>query len=456
VFERPDSGKLVPLVLISTRGPPVPGGAYQFASPAGPTHIPVKVLAMFRKRSRHFAFESLESRELLAADANLAGDVLNIRGTNRADVIDVQRLASGPDAGMVQVTLNGQQKLFSDNYTGSGIGSISQIAIRGRGGADQISIAGNIYIPAVITGNRGNDTIVSGAGNDMILGGRGSDTILGSDGVDSIDGGRGNDQIEAGGGSDTCVGGKGNDTILGNEDDDFLDGGRGRDLIEGGEGDDTCAGGVGNDFLNGGRGKDELNGDAGNDDLYGESGKDVLFGQLGNDRLDGGDSNDHLDGGLGNDNVLGGAGDDQLKGGLGIDALDGQEGLNLLDNELETEIVLNGLVVDLDREFLLDFAGAGPGSFAKFDLQNINGQVVEKLTVQAHGLAGQTSFDLLLDGQTAVQVPVDVNGDASVEYSSDPSGSQLAFPLNFPLLGSNSTVGGSSGLGGTVVRKFVI
>ena len=95
----------------------------------------------------------------------------------------------------------------------------------------------------------------------------------------------------------------------------------------------------------------------------------MLFGQLGNDRLDGGDAADHLDGGLGSDNVLGGAGDDQLMGGLGIDSLDGQEGNNLLDNEPETDILLNGVVVDLDREFFLNFTAPGqdrlPSSISK-------------------------------------------------------------------------------------------
>jgi Ca2+-binding RTX toxin-like protein len=411
---------------------------------------------MFRQRSRRSTFESLESRQLLAADITLKGDVLNIRGTNRHDVIDVQRVASGPDAGALQVTANNIQKLFNDNNTGLGTGTISQIVINGRRGSDEITIADNVYIPAVITGGRGSDVIRSGAGGDTIDGGRGNDTIVAGDGADSINGGRGSDYIEAGGANDTCVGGAGNDTILGNEDDDYIDGGKGDDQLDGLEGDDTCVGGSGNDLINGGRGKDELSGDAGNDELHGESGKDVLFGQLGNDILDGGDSDDHLDGGLGNDNVLGGAGNDQLKGGLGSDALDGQEGFNLLDNESESEILLNGLVTDLDREFFLNFAIGGPTSFAKYDLQNINGEVVEKLTVQARGLTGQSQFDLMVDGLAALQIPVDSNGDATIVYSTTPTGSEMPFPLSFPPVGTDTTVGGSGGLGGTITRKFVI
>jgi Ca2+-binding RTX toxin-like protein len=410
---------------------------------------------MFRNRSRSCAFESLETRRLMAADVKLNGDILNIRGTTHNDTIDVQRVASGPNSGMVQVTLNGKQTLFNDNFNGS-TGSISRVVIRGRGGNDQISVAENVGFQAFITGGRGSDTISGGSGSDTIDGGRGSDNILGNDGDDSIIGGRGNDHIDAGGGNDNCTGSRGNDSLDGGDGKDTLNGDAGNDQIQGDKGQDQCFGGAGSDRVFGGSQDDLVDGGDGNDDLSGDSGKDVVFGQLGDDRLNGGDDNDHLDGGLGNDNVLGGAGDDQLKGGLGLDALDGQEGFNLLDNEPETEILLNGLVTDLDREFFLNFATGGPNSFAKFDLQNDHGQVVEKLTVQAHGLVGQSSFDLLVGGIAAVQVPVDSNGDAFVEYSSDPSGSQLPFPLSFPTLQGGPTIGASSGLAGTIVQKFVI
>ena len=332
--------------------------------------------------ARSFAFESLESRELLAADISIQGDVLNIRGTSRSDVIFVERLTSGPDSGLIQVTLNGQQKQFDDNYTGAGNGTISRIVINARGGSDQITFASNIDIPATIAGGRGSDTIVGGAGNNIIDGGRGNDTILGNDGDDSIIGGRGHDHIQAGGGNDIIFGGRGNDMLNGGEGKDTLHGDTGNDEIYGDKGQDELFGGRGHDRIFGGSQDDFIDGGAGNDELYGEAGTDVIFGQLGNDRLDGGDNDDHLDGGLGNDDIFGGNGDDQLKGGAGVDTLDGQAGFNLLHNEPNTEVLLNGVVVDLDREFYLNFANSGPNSFAKFDIKNINGQAVEKLTVQ--------------------------------------------------------------------------
>jgi len=410
---------------------------------------------MFRKSNRRPAFESLETRQLLAADVALSGDVLNIRGTKHSDTIDVQRIVAGPDAGMLQVTVNGKQSLFNDNYNGT-TGSISKVFVRGRGGNDQISIADNTGLPAIILGGRGNDTIQGGDGDDNIDGGRGNDNILGNQGDDVINGGRGIDHIDAGEGSDTCAGGRGNDSLDGGDGKDTLHGDAGNDEIQGGKSQDECMGDAGDDQILGGSQDDLIDGGAGNDQLYGESGKDVVFGQLGNDLLDGGDSSDYLDGGLGNDNALGGAGDDELKGGLGIDTLDGQEGNNLLDTDAEIDTLLNGIAVDLDREFYANFANTGPSTFAKFDLQNVNGQVVEKLTIEAHGLVGQSNFDLLVDGLPAVSLPLNSSGDASIVYSSDPTGTEIPFPLNAPPIGSGSTVGSSGGVSGTVVRRFVI
>jgi hypothetical protein len=128
----------------------------------------------------------------------------------------------------------------------------------------------------------------------------------------------------------------------------------------------------------------------------------------------------------------------------------------LLDTDGEIDTMLNGIAVDLDREFYVNFAHAGQLSYAQFDLQNVNGQVIEKLTVQAYGFVGQSDFELLIDGQNAVSVPVNSSGNGSITYSSDPVGSEIPFPVSAPPIGSGSTVGSSSGVSGTVVRRFVI
>src|SRR5262245_14279022 len=230
---------LLPALAISLRGLSRPVFFASRALDGRPTDT--RTRPMFRKRARRPAFESLETRQLLAADSiTLNGDVLHIRGTNRADFIDVQRVTSGPMTGMVQVTLNSEQKFFEYDYNGTGTGSITGVVINGRRGNDQISISDNVYFPAVINGGRGSDTIASGVGNDTIDGGRGNDTIVGSQGDDSILGGRGVDNIQAGEGNDTGAGGRGNDLLNGGDGDDALAGDAGNDEVQGEAGQDTC------------------------------------------------------------------------------------------------------------------------------------------------------------------------------------------------------------------------
>jgi Ca2+-binding RTX toxin-like protein len=407
-------------------------------------------------RKRNLTFESLEVRQVLSANPiTLNGDVIHIRGTNHSDVINVERVTSGPNVDKVHVTLNNREAFFDYDYNGTGTGSISKVVIEGRRGSDQITIADNVYFPAEIAGGRGRDTITTGNGDDVVDGGRGNDTIFTWLGDDTVDGGKGNDWINCEDGNDRATGGSGNDMMWGGFQDDFLDGGKGGDSLVGEEGSDNIEGGLGNDHIEGQEGADIIHGGAGNDDISAGMNDDFVEGGLGNDTIDAGDENDFIDGGLGNDNILGGAGNDELKGGLGVDTLNGEAGNNLLDNEAEGDELLNGLVTDLDREFRIEF-GTGGQSIAQLDVQNVNGQVVEKFTVEAHNLTGQSQFDFLVDGLPPAQVAIDGNGDGSVTYSSDPNGNELPFPLNAPPMGAGTAVGAASQLGGQVVQTFVI
>ncbi|MDR2093409.1 MAG: hypothetical protein LBP58_08880 [Azoarcus sp.] len=121
------------------------------------------------------------------------------------------------------------------------------------------------FLPGILVGRDGADTITGGDKSDL---------LLGQGGADYIDGGVGNDKILAGGGNDTVIGGFGNDELHGS---------------------------AGNDVLYGGAGKDNLYGEADDDILVGGEESDKLFGGLGDDQLDGGTGNDLLNGGAGND-----------------------------------------------------------------------------------------------------------------------------------------------------------
>jgi Ca2+-binding RTX toxin-like protein len=62
-----------------------------------------------------------------------------------------------------------------------------------------------------ISGDSGNDSIVSAAGNDYLIGGAGNDRLTANDGLDTLDGGSGDDTLIGGIGNDTLIGGAGAD-----------------------------------------------------------------------------------------------------------------------------------------------------------------------------------------------------------------------------------------------------
>lgn len=74
----------------------------------------------------------------------------------------------------------------------------------GRGGDDDIQVAGSITVASWLYGENGNDRLRGGAGDDILLGGDGDDALVG------------------GSGRDLLIGGAGADRIVGNADDDIL------------------------------------------------------------------------------------------------------------------------------------------------------------------------------------------------------------------------------------------
>lgn len=238
-----------------------------------------------------------------------------------------------------------------------------------------------------VSGDRGNDTLISGGDNshfDKLSGGAGNDLLIvdeiyghlprwldGGTGVDTLRGGNGANHIvgsdlssieviEAMGGNDyvnlakgqTVLAGDGNDTINGADDNSVIDGGRGFDVITIGYMSDTRVNltttraetvassanvrilnveGVeattsGNHQFTGSAAANKLLGYYGNDTLIGRDGNDTLFGNYDNDRLYGDGGDDLLQGGAGNDWLVGHEGSDRLVGGLGRDTMAGGAG----------------------------------------------------------------------------------------------------------------------------------
>ena len=117
--------------------------------------------------------------------------------------------------------------------------------INGTNSPDNLYVSlSDSFVPYIINGFDGNDTITGGYSNDSLLGGLGNDTIDGGgrgrlSGDDTIDGKEGNDTINGKEGDDSILGGAGNDTIYGGDRNDTLIGGAGTDIITSGLGNDV-------------------------------------------------------------------------------------------------------------------------------------------------------------------------------------------------------------------------
>ncbi|MGH0004258.1 calcium-binding protein, partial [Pseudovibrio ascidiaceicola] len=101
-----------------------------------------------------------------------------------------------------------------------------------------------------MTGDAGDNTLLTGEQNDVVKGLAGHDLIKTYSGNDSLNGGAGDDRLFGGAGSDELNGGSGND---------YLDGGIGDDELYGGSGDDTY-------IFGRGYGRDEIDSSAGGND----------------------------------------------------------------------------------------------------------------------------------------------------------------------------------------------
>ena len=261
-----------------------------------------------------------------------------------------------------------------------GIDTLSSIeTISASALADRLSITGSRAI--TVSGNAGDDVILSGdgddtlggnAGNDAIAGGGGDDTLEGDDGDDVLNGGEGDDTAHGGAGNDRMVGAAGDDTLHGDAGNDVIWSGSGDDRIDGGDGDDILVGESGDDIILGGTGADHIRGHDGEDVIDAGADADRVQGGNGDDRIDGGDGNDSLEGddggdtlsgaagddrisgGAGADMLLGGAGSDTIRGDAGDDRLDGGAGLDFLTGGADADVFVLARA-QADRDWISDF-----------------------------------------------------------------------------------------------------
>lgn len=235
---------------------------------------------------RTLAFESLERRELMAANlmATFDGANLRIEGTEAADQIVVRQVNNqlSIDHVTIREGATAVRAIASSR--------VGRIEIDALGGDDVIRLNSEntrgqqpITISATIRGGAGNDSIIGGLGSDTIFGQLGNDTIMTGGASDTsfnlADGGGGNDQLYGAAGVDHIYGDLGNDRLWGAGGDDWL---------AGGDGNDSLYGGDGNDWLDGGRHYDYLYGEWGNDRLTDDFGQNLFQGGSGNNATENG------------------------------------------------------------------------------------------------------------------------------------------------------------------------
>ena len=149
--------------------------------------------------NRKLRIESLEAKQLLAADIGLSesGELL-IEGDDAPNIV----IVSISDATLQVAHDDGVAEFAADE--------VRSIRFLGRDGND--FFVNKTNVPAVGYGNRGDDTLVGGPADDRFHGGPDDDRLVGSDGNDSLHGDWGDDLLEGGRGNDNLRGWYGDDS----------------------------------------------------------------------------------------------------------------------------------------------------------------------------------------------------------------------------------------------------
>lgn len=166
---------------------------------------------------RQHRIESLENRQMMAADVDLVDGTLFIEGTKDNDEITVYnsygitsvagRRVWAPMIG-VKAEANGETEYHRFNAV-----SVDKIDADLKDGDD--TFTNNTNIESYVQGGWGNDRLMGGRNTDVLLGGPDDDTLYGRDGFDVLFGDSGNDGLFGGGNdADQLIPGTGADRIL--------------------------------------------------------------------------------------------------------------------------------------------------------------------------------------------------------------------------------------------------
>jgi Ca2+-binding RTX toxin-like protein len=351
-----------------------------------------------RRFSNHFSIESLEQREMMAADLLAAKYLSMAQGMASQPAAVAAPTAGGATtsggtgtvaANLTHVDLDDLPIAGELEYVPPTLGASFEngvLTITGSDEADNIEVYakdGTLYVREVVKdliifSMPHNDPIVTGTlenakafvglpGSQLqsiVVNANGGDdwvkideslgvpvTMRGGWGNDTLMGGRGADQLHGGWGDDKLLGLGGNDLLHGEQGNDLLIGGDGNDGLYGHDGDDNLVGGDGNDWMEGGAGNDQMFGEAGDDWMFGGSGQNLMDGGAGNDYMFGGDDIDAMYGGDGDDLIRGLGGDDRIRGeggnddiegGNGADAIDAGDGNDYVEGDAGNDVIAGG------------------------------------------------------------------------------------------------------------------
>jgi hypothetical protein len=171
-----------------------------------------KVMRNHRDRHRSSAppcqLETLESRALMSAGMSIDHGILNIRGTEQADVIRITRLKRNAANWIVRI--NSQKIMLHPGQ----ISQIVGIVVHAGAGDDQVFLDGMDTFWGKGPSGWGQQGVDRPC---VVMGGLGDDTITGSYADDELDGGPGDDKIAGSAGDDTVRGGAGDDVLAGDD-----------------------------------------------------------------------------------------------------------------------------------------------------------------------------------------------------------------------------------------------
>lgn len=150
----------------------------------------------------NLACEQLEPRRPMAVVSAAVSVVrgewtLVITANDQPTTVEVSVTTKGKGLFVKDVAANRTWPVFATN-------TFSAVEFRG-GEARDVFTAQNCWIPLILNGRGGNDSLSGGFGPDRILGGRGRDSLMGSGGDDYLNGGPGGDRLDGGGGADTII-----------------------------------------------------------------------------------------------------------------------------------------------------------------------------------------------------------------------------------------------------------